>query len=69
MALGRVAEQEKKYYLSIADGRVIHHKGNKKFYYAFVEGELDSIYLKERTFNGERVLYWYIDRNEEGIWH
>lgn len=61
MALGRVAEQEKKYYLSIADGRVIHHKGNKKFYYAFVEGELDSIYLKERTFNGERVLYWYID--------
>lgn len=61
MALGKVTEQDKKYYLTISDGKVVHHKGGRKFYYAFVEGKLESIYLKERTFNGENVLYWYID--------
>ena len=60
MALGK-AEQTKKYYLSISEGKIVHSQDGRKEYYSFVEGELEKVYKMERTFNGETVLYWYID--------
>ena len=60
MALGK-AEQTRKYYLSISEGKIVHSQDGKKEYYSYVEGELDKIYKLERTFKGEKVDYWYID--------
>lgn len=62
MALGRTTERkDKKYYLSITEGKIVHSKEGEKIYYTYVEGTLERIYQLERTFNGEKVLYWYID--------
>lgn len=60
MALGQV-EQRRKYYLTISEGKIVHSENGKKDYYGFVEGSLERIYQKERVFNGETVLYWYLD--------
>ena len=40
MGLGKTV-QTKKYYLSIADGKIVHSQDGKKEYYSYVEGELD----------------------------
>ena len=61
MALGQIQEKARKYYLSISDGKIVHSENGKKEFYSFVEGSLERIYQLERTFNGERVIYWYID--------
>ena len=67
MALGRVDNKDKKYYLSISEGKIVHNEQGKKEYYGFVEGSLERIYKLERTFNGEKVLFWYMDmRGEKG---
>lgn len=60
MALGK-AEQTRKYYLSISEGKIVHSQDGRKEYYSFVEGQLERVYKMERTFNGETVPYWYID--------
>ena len=66
MGLGN-NERTRKYYLSIADGKVIHREDGKEESYSFVEGTLEAIYKRERSFNGETVLYWYVDlRGEKG---
>lgn len=63
MGLGNITqEQTRKSYLSINGGKVIIDRGNgKKESFAFVEGVLEGIYQKERTFNGESVNRWYMD--------
>jgi hypothetical protein len=67
MALGQVSEKTRKYYLTITEGKIVHSENGKRELYGYVEGSLERIYQLERTFNGEKVLYWYIDiRGEEG---
>lgn len=67
MALGQQEQRARRYYLTISDGQVVHSENGKKEYYSYVEGTLEKIYKLERTFNGETVLYWYIDiRDEKG---
>ena len=61
MGLGNIQEQPKRYYLGIAEGKIVHSTKEGKKYYAFVEGSLERIYKQTRNFNGEEVLYWYID--------
>ncbi len=61
MALGQQEQRARKYYLSISDGQIVHSENGQKEYYSFVEGTLEKIYKLERTFNGETVLYWYLD--------
>lgn len=62
MALGRIEELPKRVYLSVADGKIVHTTSDKKKeYFSFVEGKLEKIYKSERDFNGEKVLYWYVD--------
>lgn len=62
MALGQYSELPKRVYLSIAEGKVVHTTSDKKKeYYSYVEGRLERIYQRERDFNGEKVLYWYIN--------
>ena len=66
MGLGNI-ERTRKYYLSIADGKVLHREDGKEESFSYVEGTLEAIYKRERTFKGETVLYWYVDlRGEKG---
>ena len=58
MALGKII---KKTYLSISKGQIMATKGGEKEYYTYVEGDLEDIYTKERTFNGQTAKFWYID--------
>ena len=72
MGLGNlVAEtstpQNKIKWLSIHHGKVELSENGVKQLYDFVEGRLSSIYTKERNYNGEPVLKWFINlRDEEG---
>lgn len=59
--LGEETRRARRYYLTISDGQVVHSENGEKKYYSFVEGKLEKIYKLERNFNGETVLYWYID--------
>lgn len=61
MALGQVENKGRKYYLTISEGKIVHSENGQKKYYGYVEGELERIYKLERTFNGEKVPYWYLD--------
>lgn len=61
MALGEQIARARKLYLTISNGQIVHSQDGKKEYYSFVEGTLEKIYKRERNFNGETVLYWYID--------
>ena len=65
MALGRVEQRERIYYLSITNGKIVHTDKGKRNIYAFVEGKLEGINLTERTFNGEKVPYWFINLRGE----
>lgn len=54
-------------YLSIRNGRVVYKNGDNEELYTFVEGYLNGIAKRERTFNGETVPVWYLNlRNEDG---
>lgn len=50
-----------KIYLNIKDGAVVRKTETGEDKYAYVEGRLESISTKERTFRGETIVYWYID--------
>lgn len=58
--------REKVYFLNIRDGKIIHRDGLVENEYDFVEGNLEKIFTKEREFNGEKTLYWYIILREKG---
>lgn len=63
MALGQLEQDTKrKIYLSISKGKVVHYLPNGGVeYFKNVEGTLQAVYTKERSFNGQKVLFWYID--------
>ena len=63
MALGQLEQDTKrKIYLSISKGKVVHYLPNGGVeYFKNVEGTLQDITLKERSFNGKTEPFWYID--------
>lgn len=63
MALGHYDEDTKrKIFLSISHGKVVHYmKNGEPENFKNVEGTLQDITIKERSFNGQRVPFWYID--------
>lgn len=63
--LGQVQTRQNKIYLNIKNGQVVRRTDQGEEAYSYVEGKLEDIYLKERTFRGEKVLYWYIDLRDE----
>lgn len=58
--------REKVYFLNIKDGKILHRDGLIENEYDFIEGNLEKIFTKEREFNGEKTLYWYIILRDEG---
>lgn len=63
MALGILDQDTKrKIYLSISHGKVVHYLSDGGVeYFKNVEGTLVGVYLKERSFNGQKVPFWYLD--------
>lgn len=63
MALGTIDQDTKrKVYLSISHGKVVHYlSGGGVESFKNVEGKLQDIYIKERSFNGKNTPFWYID--------
>ena len=56
------ADRRKKTYLNIKDGAIVKRTPEgKEERFSYVEGRLEAISQKERTFRGETVVYWYID--------
>lgn len=62
----RVSTERRKTYLNIKDGAIVKRtpEGEEERY-SYVEGRLEGISRKERTFRGEVVVYWYIDLRDE----
>ena len=58
----RVETDRRKTYLNIKDGAIVRRtpEGTEERY-SYVDGRLENITQKERTFRGETVIYWYID--------
>lgn len=58
----------RKIYLNIKEGAIVKRTPDGvEERYSYVEGRLEAISQKERTFRGEVVLYWYLDlRDDEG---
>ncbi len=52
-------------FLNVKDGKLIRRDGLVIEEFDFVEGTLEKIYTKEREFNGERVLYWYVPLRDD----
>lgn len=56
----------KKTYLSIHHGIVEKTGGDgQKQHFGYVEGHLTAIYKKEREYNGEKVLKWFLEITDE----
>lgn len=70
MALGTIETKStlRKIYLTISKGVVERSLDNgRKEQYSYVEGAVERIHQKERTFGSEKMIYWYIDiRDTEG---
>lgn len=58
-------KREKIVFLNVKDGKILRRDGLALEEFDFVEGTLEKIYTKEREFNGERVLYWYIPLRDD----
>lgn len=63
MALGIIdTDTKRKVFLSISHGRVVHYlTGGEPEYFKNVEGTLQDITIKERSFNGKTTPFWYLD--------
>ena len=68
MALGNInAQQSNTKWLSIHHGKVELSYNGQKQLFGYVEGKLLSIFKKERNYNGEAVLKWFVNlRDDEG---
>lgn len=66
MALGTIDQDTKrKVFLSITHGKVVHYlPGGGVECFKNVEGNLQDITIKERTFNGKATPFWYIDMRD-----
>ena len=62
----RITADRRKTYLNIKEGAIVRRtpEGTEERY-SYVEGRLEAISQKERTFRGEVVVYWYIDLRDE----
>lgn len=62
----RISSNRRKIYLNIKEGAVVKRtpEGEEEKF-SFVEGHLENISQKERTFRGETVIYWYIDLRDD----
>lgn len=56
----------RKTYLNIKEGAIVKRtpEGGEKRY-SYVEGRLEAINQRERTFRGEVVLYWYLELRDD----
>lgn len=66
--LGQRTEQaqgRRKTYLNIKNGAVVKRTTIGEESYTYVEGRLEAISQKERSFRNEVVVYWYIDLRDE----
>lgn len=63
--LGQRTTVGNKTYLNIKNGAIVKHTPQGEENYSYVEGRLASITQKERTFRGEKVIYWYVDLWDE----
>lgn len=64
--LGEIKIQgNRKTYLNIKNGAVVKRTDTGEESYSYVEGRLEAITQKERTFRNEKVIYWYIDLRDE----
>ena len=63
MALGQIDQDtQRKTYLSISHGKVVHYlSGGDVESFKNVEGRLQDISIKERSFNGKKTPFWYLD--------
>ena len=63
MALGTIDKDTgKRIFLSISHGKVVHYlQGGGVESFKNIEGKLQDITIKERTFNGKRTPFWYLD--------
>lgn len=59
--LGDIQQTERKTYLNIKDGAVVKRTEAGEERYSFVEGSLEDVTIRQRTFRGEKTPYWYID--------
>ena len=68
MALGTIDQDTKrKVFLSISHGKVVHYlSGGGVESFKNVEGKLQDISIKERSFNGKKTPFWYIDLRDGG---
>lgn len=66
--LGKQAQKQQQVkWLSIHHGKVELSENGQKQLFSYVEGSNVSIYKKERNYNGEAVLKWFVNlRDEEG---
>lgn len=62
----RVTENRRKTYLNIKEGAVVRRtpEGEEEKF-AYVEGRVEALFQKERSFRGEVVLYFYIDLRDD----
>lgn len=68
MALGTIDQDTKrKVFLSISHGKVVHYlSGGGVEYFKNVEGTLQDVVIKERTFNGKKTPFWYMTLKDGG---
>ena len=58
----RINTDRRKTYLNIKDGAVVKRTPDgEEEKFTYVDGRLEAISQKERTFRGEVVVYWYLD--------
>lgn len=63
MALGTIdTDTRRKVFLSISHGKVVHYlTGGEQEFFKNIEGTLQNITIKERSFNGKNTPFWYLD--------
>lgn len=63
MALGTIdTDTRRKVFLSISHGKVVHYlTGGGQEFFKNIEGKLQDITIKERSFNGKNTPFWYLD--------
>ena len=60
--LGQRTEPQKKIYLGVSQGSLIRSiKDGDRETFSYIDGTIEEIYRKERFFNGQPALFWYID--------
>lgn len=61
----RTTQSRAKTYLNIKNGAIVKRTPTGEESYSYVEGRLEAISQRERTFRNEVVIYWYIDLRDD----